>query len=159
MPSKAIKPILEKKEMQMLQYPLPTSSTNTGNTRVILRVGWNTHYARKLRERGYKLAATPFRAVMNAGDLLSRKHYACGGSSQSSSRPQLHGLVFGRTSTSGCDATGIEPTTCNAKFVYDSSDYIRYRRESAIQDTYTKSTNGGDSSNATQSVLRSVRRY
>ena len=53
-----------------------------------------------------KIIITPFRAVNNAGDLLSRENFSCGGSTQTpQSRPSTYG-AWGRTATtsrSSCD--------------------------------------------------------
>ena len=137
-------------------------------TRFTLRDAWNTgdrtgsSYPRRI--------ITPFRAVNNAGDLLARQNYACGGSCQTQqSRPGLHGLreKFGSTSN-GCTAdvfyniTQVNPaipsSTCNGKFVYDSSDYIRFRKNQAINRNYNDRSFGGDQSNATQHAIQAIRR-
>ena len=47
-------------------------------TRKILRSSWNTPYATGTYA-GEKRVTTPFRAVNNLGDFLSRKNYSCGG--------------------------------------------------------------------------------
>ena len=62
--------------------------------RFTLKNSWNTVYRRQLRVNNLKKSiTTPFRAVNNAGDLLSRENYSCGGSCQSfQSRPGLRGL-------------------------------------------------------------------
>ena len=51
-------------------------------TRFLLKQAWNTNYARQLDYN--KSICTPFRAVNNAGDILSRQNYSCGGSCQTS---------------------------------------------------------------------------
>ncbi len=80
--------------------------------RYTLKNSWNTTYPSQLR-RAYpaqlqpknlrRPITTPFRAVNNAGDLLSRENFSCGGSCQTfQSRPGLHGLRthFGSVSVS-----------------------------------------------------------
>ena len=86
---------------------MPQSVVNHDNsdafasTRFLLRDAWNTtSYSGSSNP---KRITTPFRAVNNAGDLLSRENYSCGGSCQTfQSRPGLSGLRqrFGSTSTS-----------------------------------------------------------
>ena len=71
--------------------------------RFTLKNSWNTTYPSQLRRDNLKQPiTTPFRAVNNAGDLLSRLNYSCGGSCQSfQSRPGLKGLSqrFGSVQT------------------------------------------------------------
>lgn len=140
--------------------------------RFTLKNAWNTTYPSQLRRNGLtKSITTPFRAVNNAGDLLSRENFACGGSCQSfQSRPGLRGLKvrFGATSISCTPSaaynslqliTNVPSATCNVKYVYDSSDYITYLKQKAVNKNYNDLTNGGDQSNASQSAIRAIRRY
>ena len=89
-------------------------------------------------------AQTPFRIAMNAGDLLSRQT-APGGSNQvkgsvgpgqtrytRGARPSQGGGVFPGNGASG-----------NQHFVYDSSDYIKYKKMSAINRNYNDIGFGG----------------
>ena len=140
--------------------------------RFTLKNAWNTTYPSQLRRDNLKQPiTTPFRAVNNAGDLLSRLNYSCGGSCQTfQSRPGLRGLKlrFGATSTS-CNSssaynslqliTNVPSATCNVKYVYDSSDYITYLKQKAVNKNYNDLTYGGDQSNASQSAQRAIRRY
>ena len=110
--------------------------------RFTLREAWNTTF---YSGSSYpKRMVGPFRAVNNAGDLLSRQNYSCGGSCQTpQTRPGLNGLRthFGHTSIE-CrpsviwSPSQIDPkipsSTCNVKFVYDGSDYTKFRRNQAI---------------------------
>lgn len=131
-------------------------------TRFSLRQAWNTNYKKQLANANFsKPAIGTFRAVNNAGDLLSRQHYTCGGSSQvTQSRPGLFGLKnnIGHIQNF-CDGTGIPPATCNTKFVYDSSDFIRFKKQNAISKNYNDLTYGGDDNYSGQSALKAVRRY
>ena len=140
--------------------------------RFTLKNAWNTKYQRQLRDNGLNQSiTTPFRAINNAGDLLGRENYACGGSCQSfQSRPGLSGLKskFGSTGTSCTPSVAynslqlikdVPSSTCNVKYVYDSSDYTTYLKQKAVNKTYNTLTNGGDQSNASQTVLRSIRRF
>jgi hypothetical protein len=140
--------------------------------RFTLKNAWNTKYQSQLRQDGLsKSITTPFRAVNNAGDLLSRENYSCGGSCQSfQSRPGLRGLKnhFGAVSDSCTPSAAynslqlirnIPAAACNVKYVYDSSDYITYLKQKAVVKNYNDLTYGGDDYNASQSAKRAIRRY
>jgi len=140
--------------------------------RFTLKNAWNTKYKSQLRVDGLKQSiTTPFRAVNNAGDLLSRDNYSCGGSCQSfQSRPGLSGLKthFGAISDSCIPSAvynslqlikNIPAAACNVKYVYDSSDYTTYLKQKAVVKNYNDLTFGGDQSNGSQSAQRAIRRY
>lgn len=137
------------------------SFINWEQPRFTLREAWNTKYKAQLKAANRQSSCTPFRAVNNAGDLLSRKYYSCGGPCQTfQSRPNMRGLSqhFGHISDQ-CDGTGIPPASCNGKYVYDSSNYITYKKQCAIVKNYNGISTGGDNSNASQSALRAIRRF
>jgi hypothetical protein len=140
--------------------------------RFTLKNAWNTSYRRLLRADGLtKPMVTPFRAVSNSGDLLCRTDYSCGGSCQTfQSRPNLRGLRqhFGAISDSCVPSAtynslqllaNIPASSCNVKYVYDSSDYITYLKQKAVARNFNDLTYGGDNSNASQSAIRAIRRY
>jgi hypothetical protein len=140
--------------------------------RFTLKNAWNTTYPSQLRRDNLKQPiTTPFRAVNNAGDLLSRLNYSCGGSCQSfQSRPGLKGLRqrFGAVQDSCVPSAAysslqllnnIPAAACNVKYVYDSSDYVTYLKQKAVNKNYNDLSYGGDQSNSTQSALRAIRRY
>ena len=132
-------------------------------TRFILREAWNTNYLREKIAFNNVPArcVTPFRAVNNAGDLLSRPYYSCGGPCQTfQSRPGMYGLKtkFGHVSIR-CDGTSVPPSACNVKYVYDSSDYSRFLKQQAINKNYNALSNGGDKYNGSQSKYRAIRRF
>ena len=144
------------------------NSDNFAITRFTLRDAWNTTTysgsSNRLR------IVTPFRAVNNAGDLLSRQNYSSGGCIQSfQSRPGLSGLRqrFGSNTASApsvvwseiqLDAS-IPSSTCNGKYVYDSSDYIRFKKNQAVNQNYNDLSFGGDQSSGSQVAYRAIRRY
>lgn len=132
------------------------------DTRFLLKNAWNNNYARVVNNSENKIAiCTPFRAVNNSGDLLSRQNYTCGGPCQTfQSRPGMFGLKhrFGAIQNI-CDGTGIQPSSCNVKYVYDSSDYIRYSKEKAINKNYNDASYGGNNYSGSQSAWRAIRRY
>jgi hypothetical protein len=140
--------------------------------RFTLKQAWNTSYRRQLSRNNLKQSiTTPFRAVNNAGDLLSRENYSCGGSCQSfQSRPGLKGLStrFGSVSVSCTPSAAystlqlikdIPAAACNVKWVYDSSDYTTYLKQRAVNKNYNDLTFGGDDSKSSQSAIRAIRRY
>ena len=92
-------------------------TSEDATTRTLLRDSWN-NVAVKDTQGAYGRAIGPFRASQNLGDFLNRKNYKCG---------TRHGV---------CDATGIAAASGNVKFVPDSSDYTRYKREAATVKNY-----------------------
>ena len=60
-------------------------------------------------------------SVNNLGDFLGRTNYSCGGPKQ---------MTF------TCDSTGVPSSSANVKFVPDSSDYIRFRKQQAMNRNY-----------------------
>ena len=108
--------------------------SDQATTRSVLRNSWNTVYATG-EVNGYKRVITPFRAVNNLGDFLSRKNYVCGGPNQvNASRPGWKGSIG--SILSQCDATGVEGYSGNVKFVPDSSDYTTYKKQRALNRNY-----------------------
>ena len=142
--------------------------------RYTLKNAWNTTYPSQLRRNNLnknKTITTPFRAVNNAGDILSRENFSCGGSCQTfQSRPGLRGLRthFGSVSVSCTPSAtynslqqikNIPAAACNVKYVYDSSDYVTYLKQRAVNKNYNDYSNGGDDSKSSQSAIRAIRRY
>ena len=145
------------------------NSASFAMTRFTLRDAWNT--TRTTGSSYPKRIITPFRAVNNAGDLLSRENYSCGGSCQTfQSRPGLSGLRqrFGSTSTS-CQQSvvwsgiqinpAVPSSTCNVKFVYDGSDYTRFKRNLAVNKNYNDRSFGGNDYSTSQVAIRHSKRY
>jgi len=139
--------------------------------RFTLKNSWNTTYPSQLKRDNLKKPIIgPFRATQNAGDLLCRENFSCGGSCQTPQfRPNVYGLKqrFGATSKS-CQPSvvynslqeiqNIPSATCNIKWVYDSSDYTTYLKQKAVNKNFNDYTFGGDQSNASQSNIRHSRR-
>ena len=96
--------------------------------------------------------------VNNAGDLLSRRNYSCGGPNQVSNVRRRQSLaMFRGTLNSMCDTTDVPAASCNPRFVYDSSDYSKFKRQTAINKLYHDSSFGG-SNRGHVSMLRHTRR-
>lgn len=145
------------------------NSDTFARTRFTLRDSWNTtSYSGSSNP---KRIITPFRAVNNAGDLLSRQDYSCGGTCQTpQSRPGLNGLRtrFGSTGVNCTPSViwsaiqvddNIPSSTCNVKYVYDGSDYIKFKKNQAMNRNYNDRSFGGNDYSASQSAIRHVRRY
>ena len=123
--------------------------------RRILRNSWNNQQALGTIN-GKKRIITPFRATNNLGDFLSRKNYVCGVPNQiNADKPGWKNRLG---SVISCDGTGVPAGSCNMRFVPDSSDYIRYRKQRAIGNTYNDLKNGGDNNNGSYVALMAVRR-
>jgi hypothetical protein len=145
--------------------------SNFEQIRFTLKNAWNTTYPSQLLRSNKKSIITPFRAVTNSGDLLSREYYSCGGSCQSfQSRPGMFGLNqrFGANSNSCIPGViyssyQLDPTipagTCNGKYVYDSSDYTTYLKQRAVNKNFNDLSYGGNESSTSQSSLRAIKRY
>jgi len=125
--------------------------------RRILRDAWNTQQARD-SINGYGRQLTPFRAVNSLGDYLCRENYVCGGSNQvNADYPGWKGIIGCLNSV--CDNTKVSGYTGNSRYVPDSSNYITFKKQVAMNRNYNELKNGGDSSNASQVALSAVRRY
>ena len=129
--------------------------------RNILRQAWNGQYASG-DVNGRKPVCTPFRLVNNSGDYLGRQNYVSGGPNQvnniRSSSVGSFKMFAGHVQATN-DGTGIPSSTCNVKYVYDSSDYVTFKRNQAINRTYNDLSFGGDQSNASQSAWRRVHQF
>ena len=141
--------------------PKQTITNYKGGDQVISRrivvKSWNTPYARGAIN-GRNRVTTPFRAVNNSGDFLGRVHYSCGGPNPTNAdKPGWKSRI--RSMFRNCDGTGVPASSCNVKFVADSSDYSRFKKNRAINQLYNDSTFGGDQSHASYAPLMGVRRF
>lgn len=131
------------------------SGGNVIDRRVAVK-SWNTQYAvGTVNNR--KRAIGQFRAVTNTGDFLSRQAYSCGGPNTINKDKPGRGNAIGAVPQQ-CDGTGIPPSSCNPKFVHDSSDYIRFKRTRAVNQLYNDAKFGGNQSRAQYVPLMAVRR-
>lgn len=110
---------------------------------------------------------TPFRAAMNAGDVNGTVNESTNpifgtpanqvtGINPSFSSQALAGYkgLAGNIQTSGNSAY-----TGNPRYVYDGSDYVRFKKLNSINNNYNDKSFGSDQHQASQSALRRVRRY
>ena len=121
--------------------------------RRILRRGMNNGYS--------PLAIiTPFRASMNAGDTAGTVH-----SYPSKLTPGSNQVISARIATQqhasfgGVQNEGGSNYSGNSRYVYDSSDYIRYKKLIAENKTYNDYSFGGDNSNGSYVARKAVRRF
>jgi len=132
------------------------SSDNVMMRRVLVK-SWNTPYATG-QYNGKSRITTPFRAINNSGDFLSRTNYVCGGPNQvNASKPGWKSIIG--SIISRCDGSGVPSSSCNVKFVADSSDYTTFKKQSAVNKTFNDLKFVGDKSNATYVPRMGVRRY
>ena len=107
-----------------------------------------------------KYPITPFRAAYNAGDtngtINSYPLASMPGSDQVNSNPRVSRLNI---KASGAHNNGGAAYSGNSRYVYDSSNYIQYKKLSAINRTYNDSNFGGDASNGSYVALRHSRRF
>lgn len=123
--------------------------------RRILVKSWN---AKQLfTQNGYKPSVGPFRGVNNMGDFLGRVNYSCGGPNPQNVKKPGYGRLIGSVPEQ-CDRTGVEPTTCNPKFVADSSDYVKFKKLRAMNQNYNDLTNVGDAHNGSYVAFMAVHR-
>jgi hypothetical protein len=121
--------------------------------------GWNGAAATGVIN-GYQRKIGPFRVVNNAGDFLSRQNYTSGGSNQVNNirRGSTSYKVLGGSIQTNRDSTNIPSASCNPRYVYDGSDYVRFKKLQAVNRNFNDSTFGGDDFSASQSAWRRVRR-
>jgi hypothetical protein len=131
-------------------------SSEDATTRGVLRRAWNTAYATgSFADK--KRVVGPFRAVNNLGDFLGRTNYSSGGPNT------VKTLKAGTKNLGGSvpdnsDGTGVPASSTNVKFVPDSSDYIKYKKQAAMNINYNDSSFGGDEHNASFVPMGRVRR-
>ena len=108
--------------------------------RKILTKSWNTAYATgSFNEQTPTIG--PFRLVNNLGDFLNRQNYSCGGPNQiRSNKPGLRSISG--SIPQNCDGSGVPVSSCNVKFVPDSSDYVRYKKQRAMNQNYNDTKSG-----------------
>jgi len=125
-----------------------------GNERAMnrfsLRNAWNGAAASGT-VKGRTVAITPFRAVNNAGDLLARQNYSSGGANQVNNITvqSIKGIkgAAGNIANNG-DGSGIPASSTNVKYVYDGSDYTRFKKQQSVNRNYNDKSFGGSNNGA-----------
>jgi hypothetical protein len=121
------------------------TSEETAMRKVLVK-SWNNPYATGT-VNGKKRIITPFRAVNNSGDFLARPYYSCGGPNPTNKTRSFYQHRIGAI-TNMCDGTNIPASSCNTKFVSDSSDYTKFKKQMAYVKNYNDLKFGGDQSHA-----------
>lgn len=139
--------------------PIQTIGNEKSSEQVMARrllvKSWNTAYTNG-SYNGNARIVTPFRAINNLGDFLQRKNYVCGGPNQvNADKPGWKGRIG--SIISDCDGTGVPSSTCNVKYVPDSSDYIKFKKLQAQNRNFNDLKNGGYQ-NSSYVPLMAVRR-
>ena len=131
---------------------LVNNQNATARNRQVVRMVWNGDNLNKQSKK-------TFRAAYNAGDILSRVNYVCGGPNPLQNLPGVKQNVslFRQGIVSQCDGSNIPAASTNVKYVYDSSLFTRFRKEVAINKSYNDPSFGGDNHRATQSAIRHIR--
>ena len=130
--------------------------------RFTLRQAWNGQAATGTY-KNQKLAIGPFRAVNNAGDLLSRQAFTSGGSNQvNTGRIKLasnqSAKILGGSILKQSNPTGVPSASTNVKWVYDGSDYTKFKNQQAANRNYDNNNRGGAGGSNTFTALNRVRR-
>jgi hypothetical protein len=112
----------------------------------------------------------PFRASNNGGDVFSRFNLSCGATNQINRRSgQLGGLrvsdgvnngdcgTFVSVGGNNVTPNDVKLASSNIRFVYDSSDYTRFKKMEARNKTYNDLSYGGDQNNGSYSFLNNLR--
>lgn len=126
--------------------------------RRVVRDSWNTSYATGVYN-GKTRAIGEFKAVNNIGDFLSRQNYACGNipspiqPNSVAWRSRIGSII------KNCDTSGVPCSNANTRFVPDSSDYITYKKQRAINQTYNDTSFVGDKSNGSYVAVLGSRRF
>jgi hypothetical protein len=124
-----------------------------GTDRSILRRAMSTSYSPNA-------VITPFRASFNAGDTAGTVDSYPSAKTPGSNQVISSRIVTQRhASFGGVHNNGAALYSGNSRYVYDSSDYIRYKKLIAENKTYNDSSFGGDNSNGSYVARRGVRRF
>ena len=103
---------------------------------------------------------TPFRLSMLAGDPFGSINEAVFPTLYAPNQVARSGISFGvlPRSNGGGLSSGNATYTGNPKWVYDSSDYSRYKKLKAMSQNYNDSSFGGDQHHASQVAISAARR-
>jgi hypothetical protein len=144
-------------KMQLIQGISPVQTiTNYKDSedvmiRKTIRSSWNNQNAVGVIN-GYGRAASQMKSVNNITDFLSRKNYRAGDIPNPSNTS--HSNVFWKIGSiiKHCDKTGVACANSNTKWVCDSSDFTRYKKQSVFAKNYNDVSAGGDQNNGSQTA-------
>ena len=117
-------------------------------------------YGRSAGDRVF-MNQTPFRLSMLAGDPFGTINESPMAALKGPNQVTRSGISYGvlpRSNGGSTRATGDAGWTGNSRWVYDSSDYARYKKLKAISQNYNDSSFGGDQHNASQQEIAASRR-
>ena len=104
---------------------------------------------------------TPFRLSMLAGDPYGTINESPMASMKGPNQVARSGISYGvlpRSNGGSTRANGDAGWTGNSRWVYDGSDYARYKKLKAMSQNYNDSSFGGDQHNASQQAIAAARR-
>ena len=127
-------------------------------TRRVIRDAWNNGNASGTIN-GHARVVGEFRAVNNLGDFLSRKDCACGYIAPGVQPDKVAWRSRIGSIIQHCDKTGVPGGGTNSKFVPDSSEYMTYLKQRAVNQNYNDLKNGGDEHHASYQSWMRVHRY
>tara|TARA_X000000950_G_C13921444_1_gene663668 strand:+ start:7435 stop:7962 length:528 start_codon:yes stop_codon:yes gene_type:complete len=139
-------------------------------SRSILRRAFKSNNVRNGNTVISKANCGPFRASNHGGDVFSRFNLSCGATNQINRRSgQLGGLrlsdgvnnndcsTFVTVGGSNITPKDVKLASSNVRFVYDSSDYTRFKKMEARNKTYNDLSFGGDQHNGSYTFLNNLR--
>ncbi len=117
-------------------------------TRRIIVKSWNNPFATGT-VNGRNRITSPFPAIYNRTDFLSRKNYVCNvpnpiQESRTILKSNMGSII------NNCDGSGIPCANTNTKYVPDSSLYTTYKRQMVTNQNYNDLTNVGNANNSQQ---------
>ena len=144
-----------------IQYSAPASGAGTGTLFPLNGLIQNG------QSSIYKWPITPFRATFNAGDAFGSVNkapwnYLLHNGSNQINLPNHHGAGDGthtikdESPLSGVYGASASAYSGNPKFVYEGSDYTKFKKLQAINRNYNDITFGGDQHSGSQQAYRRV---
>ena len=104
----------------------------------------------------------PFRAAMNAGDALGRRYLQCDCPNPLSAMSARNADGISQRGcgiiVNGYSTKQVPVANCNTKYVYDSSDYIRFKKLSAQRSGRNTQAIKGDMRASGGIVLQALQR-
>ena len=100
---------------------------------------------------------TPFRAIMSAGAVNGTINQSGSSNLINSNQVQQPRVKGTQNNPRSINTEGNSYFTGNPKYVYDSSDFIKYKKLKSINKNYNDSSFGG-SNNGSFSFLKKIRR-